>query len=142
MQFDKNEDIDLVSFSVEIPSELMEGIIEVLLPEANTELDPTFIDPEAEYLGQISSFSQRNLSRMENQLLDMCLSGLEVFTVSSTRDDGLVLLRKGDEMIILTEFNAEVIQEEGMSQLMTIVEDQIARELESMDRSKDGGMYR
>jgi hypothetical protein len=142
MEISDSNEIDLVALVTEVEPEGMSELIEILLPEFSEAIDPTFLDPDVEYMGRIDGFRHENVGPQQTGYLDMCLSDLEMFAVSSARADGMVLLRKGDEMIIMTEYNAEVIQEKHMSEIMRAVQEQVAELIKRRDTSSDSGMFR
>lgn len=142
MKISQSDQIDLISLATEVKPGVMNGLINIILTEINEVIDPTFIDPETKYLGRIDRFAHDNLGPHEIGFLDMCLSDLEMFAVSSERADGMVLLRKGDEMIILTEYNAEVIQEQEMSDMMYALQQRISEYLQETSSGSSQGMYR
>ena len=115
--------------------------IELILPELNQHIDPTFYDPQVNYMGCIEGFEHEDVGPQQTGFLDMCLSGLEMFAVRSDRADGIVFMRTGDELIIMTENNAEVIQEESMREIVQRLGEAVSELAKQQDTTDDGGMF-
>lgn len=134
MDLQKSDEISFRSIETTFEPEGMEGVLEILLPQVSMmaeamgelgQFDPEFGETDATYLGTIVPDDDTGLEAH----IEGYLTNLEVFDVESSADDGLVLLREKDEMIIITDDNTEVAQEDEMELILSDIEAEIQNQL-------------